>query len=122
MGIDFDGGASWSYGGYFEFRHRIARYYSFFPQNVKNMYKTGEYALLSKEPIYPLIIASDDEGKFSPRECKEMVPCLRTIIQPWKLTLDLFEDIDLCHDIKQGELLIKAMERCARCNKPLLFW
>ncbi len=83
MGIDFSHGqARWSYGGFNNFRQRLAQILGF---NLNDMIGFGGDLSWDQvhDPIKDLLDHSDCDGDLSPEQCATIAPRLREMVTAW---------------------------------------
>lgn len=109
MGVDFspdlpdDSHATWSYGGFDEFRNRLR-----------------EHDLAKQGIIDKFLLHSDCDGVLLPAQCAELIPHLRQIITSWP---DVKQEVDvrLFYDKSMGLKLLEQMEFCIETEQVLEF-
>jgi len=112
MGIDFSHcKASWSYGGFSKFRHRIAEECGLDVAGG-DMYEYGQYKKLSTHDIYPFIDHSDCEGDMSVENMKKVAPAIRKAVEQW-------DEND--YDKMMAIRLVECMEEAISKNEPIQF-
>jgi len=118
-------GVGFSFSGFHEFRHRIARSIGLkgvYPWTDTDMYKTLRYKEIeSDHPMFPLITHSDCDGSMGPDDCGQVGAYLKTLIPEWEKELDEGYDGELEYDIEEGEKLAELMLQCHENNETLLF-
>jgi len=119
-------GVSFSYNGFNEFRHRIARSIGLKDVDPSmsdtDMYMTGRYKEIeSSHPMYPLIDHDDNEGDLGPDDCGMVGSYLQVLIEEWEKELADSFDNGLDHAIKQGKKLAEVMLECHENGNTLLF-
>jgi len=119
-------GVGFSYSGFNEFRHRIARNIGLkgvYPGTDTDMYVSGRYKEIESEhPVYPLIDHDDNDGKLEPDDCGQVGAYLKTLISEWERELDEYPDeIGLEGDIEEGKKLADLMLECYENGETLLF-
>ena len=83
MGIDFShGGAHWSYGGFHEFRRRLAGEIDLVLDEMKGFGGSRQWATVD-DAIVPLLDHSDCDGELTPETCELMAPRLRELVKNW---------------------------------------
>lgn len=119
MGLDFShGDAHWSYGGFAEFRIRLAREIGIelhamegFTESYRNhdrKRKPIPWANV-KDTIVPLLNHSDCDGELTPEECKTVAPRLRELVSKWpeddwdrKRALELADAMDEAREAREA--------------------
>jgi len=128
-------GVGFSFGGFNEFRHRIARSIGLkgvYPGTDTDMYRTQRYKEIeSDHPMFPLIDHCDCDGSMESDDCGQVGAYLKTLILEWEKELseyegdldpDLLYDMeDLKRDIEEGEKLADLMLQCYENDETLLF-
>lgn len=135
MGLDFnhptpDGERSrccphWSYGGFNDFRTRLAASEGFDLDEMQGFGK-GEYFTDDRvhgtrpwdeidTPLKPLLNHSDCDGHLTPEECAQVAPRLREVVNGWPDTIEH-------HYHRLSALNLAAcMEACAAAGENLEF-
>jgi len=114
-----------SYSGFNEFRHRIAR--SIGLKDVHSgddtdMYTTGRYKEIEiSHPMFPLIDHDDNDGELGPDDCGMVGAYLKTLIPEWEKELGQEHDKELEYDISMAKKMVDLMLRCSDNNETLLF-
>jgi len=132
MGLSFcvqkveETGVRFSYSGFNDFRHRIARSIGLkdiaIGDKETDIYFTGRYMEIeNSHPMYPLIDHEDNDGDLGPDDCGMVGSYLRILIEEWKSELGTSSDIYLEQDIEMGEKLANVMLQCHANNNTLLF-
>ena len=123
MGLDFGiqrlelTEAHWSYGGFNEFRRRLAREIDVdLDRMVGFGIREGRHGdrrwSSVNDPIVPLLDHADCEGDLDADDCAKVGPRLRELVAKWPA-----DDYDRIH----AELLADAMEECATTEGTLVF-
>ena len=110
MGIDFKVGnlhASWSYGGFHEFRKRLAAEIG---MDLEELYK-GKYPF-PQEPLTFLLDHSDCDGILTSEQCLKLWPRLELLTASWPAT---------DYDKIQAAQLIECMKATAKAGTVLEF-
>jgi len=116
MGIRFvPESASWSYGGFDEFRKRLAIEIGLDLDQMKGF--GGDISWDVADPITLLLSHSDCEGSLSPIECQQIAPRLRDLFSTWSSELGTDEGYDKTNALR----LVDAMQICVAEQIPLLF-
>ena len=131
MGLSFyvqkaePAGIGFSYFGFHEFRHRIARscgFHDCFPGTDTDFYKNDRWKEMEEtHPMYSLLSHSDCDGNLHPDDCYLIATHFEIILQEWRTELAKNRDIDLENDIDMAEQLAKVMMQCYRHGETLLF-
>jgi len=119
-------GIGFSYGGFNEFRHRIARSIGLkgvYPMTDTDMYRTSRYKEIeSSHPMFPLIEHEDNDGDLGPDDCGQVGAYLKTLLAEWKLELEKDpDDSELACTIENGEKFADLLIECHEDGKTLLF-
>lgn len=122
MGLDFShGDAHFSYGGFAEFRIRLAQEIGLdlhamegFTDSHRNTNRNRKPLSWTKvkDAIVPLLNHSDCDGELTVEECLTVAPRLRELVNDWP------EDD---WDRKRAFELADAMEEAAKANESLEF-
>lgn len=116
MGLDISpGGAHWSYGGFADFRRKLAKEFDIELDTMEGFVADGRkwWDYDETVPIVPLLHHSDCDGTIGGWECEAMLPTLRLIYNKW-----VAENGDgMNYHLGPFEQLIEGMEHCAehRC-------
>jgi len=118
-------GIGFSYSGFDEFRHRIARSIGLkgvYSGTKTSMYKTGSYKQIeTTHPMYPFIDHDDNEGELGPENCGQVGAYLKILMQEWRKELEEKPDAGLFFDTNAGEKLADVMLKCYENGETLLF-
>jgi len=126
MGIDFRlmlperVNASMSYGGFNDFRNRIA---GEFGTTTEELYHENKISLSAKKPtegpwakipdgLFPLMNHSDCDGQLDAEQCAIVYPALEDVAAKWPVT-EFYRQI--------AEELVVAMRKAAMCGGRLEF-
>jgi hypothetical protein len=121
MGLDFNyGNAHFSYSGFHEFRVKLASLANFpYLDNMEGFSGSIKWDLYNDD-IIPLLRHSDCDGELTVKECLQIIPRLKELIEflpeeyPNELSYDNIVKI-------QGQKLCQSMEEAAKDNQPLRF-
>lgn len=114
MGIDFShGGASWSYGGFGQFRTRLAEAIGITLTEMRGFRGLREWSTVD-DPIVPLLNHSDCDGELPAIVCATVAPRLREIVSAWP-------DDPFDYDRENALRLADGMEECAALGVPMEF-
>lgn len=93
---------SWSYGGFGEFRRRLAAEIGINLHEMKG-FLGGWRPWKMRDPIVPLLNHSDCDGVLTPAECAQVAPRLRELVAEWEddnydrdMALKLADAMDAC--------------------------
>lgn len=118
-------GVGFSYYGFNEFRHRIARSIGLkdvYSMTSTDMYQTGRYKEIEYDhPMYPFIDHDDNEGELGPDDCGQVGSYLEVLLEEWRKELADKYDDGLNNDIIQGQKLAELMLKCNENGYTLLF-
>jgi hypothetical protein len=110
----------WSYKGFSEFRHRIARSIWFkdtYSGTDTDIYKTGRFKEIEvTHPLWVLMSHEDCDGFIGPDDCGKIASYLKLVIDEWNK-----DDPDAKYDITEGTKLVEAMNKCCEEGTDLLF-
>lgn len=137
MGLDISpGGAQWSYGGFMEFRQRLAAEEGFNLLDMQGFCRhyrgtPGEHPDEPcptattpwdevESPLVPLLTHSDCEGVLLPDECEQMLPRLREVRAAWSTKTDDY-DPAADYDTRQLGALIDGMAHCVQNGCAVVF-
>lgn len=121
------GKATWSYGGFMNFRERLAMQIGIplrlmegfwkWPDTLANAVLSQgaepmpnllkslpiKWAILRPDPIYALLNHSDCEGHLTPKECRAIAPRLYELVKDWPSTdYDKSQAIALCAEMRRA--------------------
>jgi len=117
MGLDFSlADAHWSYSGFNEFRHRVAKSIHIDLDEMDGFGGSTPWKKV-RNPLKYLLNHSDCDGKLTPHQCKLIAPELKRVIKSWN---DADEGIE--YHIENGLGLVAGMEQCADRKEALVFW
>jgi hypothetical protein len=119
MGLDFNRSeAHWSYGGFHNFRTRLAACIGINLDTMRGFEPLGATAANTgrwedyHDDILPLLYHSDCEGDLTPAECKVIAPRLRELVKDWP---------EGDYDKRQALLLADGMDICSKKRVKLIF-
>jgi hypothetical protein len=112
MGLDFSHSeAHWSYGGFHNFRTKLADEISFDLNDMQGFGGCKSWDDI-QDDIIPLLLHSDCDGELSPDDCAKVYPRLLELVSKWN------EDD---WDKKKAVMLADGLKLCAECNEPMVF-
>lgn len=120
MGLDFSHcDAHWTYGGFNQFRHRLAsKAMGFEVDNIYDHRNIVSYFRI--DPIYKFLDHSDCDGILTPEEMKTIYPRLDELVDA--MHLDCTDDnYDIMYDIINGKKLVEGMREAVSKNENLEF-
>jgi hypothetical protein len=111
MGVDMvrlvvvkDERAHWSYGGFYNFRVRVAESVGIDLEKMEGYGKPFEGKPWDdNNPLTPFFNHSDCDGEWTLDDCEQIAPALRKILEGWP-------DNELDYDRKEGLILVEMME------------
>jgi hypothetical protein len=113
-------GFGWSYHGFNEFRHRIARSVWFkdaYSGTDTDIYMTGRFnEIENTHPLWALMSHEDCDGFIWSDDCGKIASYLKLVIDEWRK-----DDPDAMYDIENGTRLVEAMMKCYKEGVDLLF-
>ena len=117
MGLDFNRSeASWSYGGFHEFRKALAAEINIDLETMEGFADNGKPWAEIDDPIVPFLNHSDSDGELAPEECHQVAPRLRELVAGWP------DDTSARgYDKESALVLADDMETCAEEETPLGF-
>ena len=118
-------GVHFSYSGFNEFRHRIARSCGFpdvYSGTENDFYSSGRWKEMNENhPMFPLLSHSDCEGDMNSEDCGKVGYHLKTLVEVWKAKLVKKYDHNLEHHIGKAEELSRVMIQCNENDETLVF-
>ncbi len=113
MGVGLSHGKTqWSYGGFSEFRRRLARAHGI-EISVMQGWGDGDAPwTIVGSPLVPLLAASDDKSSIAASDCEACATAIEEIVATWNEWFDF-------DDRSNGERLAAGMRECARLGIPL---
>ena len=109
-------GASWSYGGFNDFRRRLALEIGIHLDRMEGFGGRNPGKLMPwssvKGDLVPLLHHSDCDGEMYPDECRRVAPRLREIVMRWPVG---------DYDRRCGQVLADAMAEVAEGELVLVF-
>ena len=116
MGIDFRthrSHASWSYGGFHDFRTRLAAHIGINNYDAMEGTTIRHWHTLTDSPLVPLLAHSDCDGLLTTLQCAQVAaPLLSAVMELWGSS---------SYDWHQGTELVRCMLDCVAENTPLEF-
>ena len=118
MGLDFSGSdAHWSYGGFNNFSHRLAKEIGIDLSSMEGFgFLEGKPGTIPwstvDDDIKDLLDHSDCDGYLTPEQCEVIAPRLRELVKDWPCS---------DYDYQQALLLADGMEYCAGAGQQLIF-
>jgi hypothetical protein len=119
-------GIGFSYSGFHDFRHRIARSIGFkdaYSGTDTDIYETGRYKEIeTTHPLHPFMTHEDCDGDLSPEDCGKVGAYLKELISEWEKELEGNpSDLDLKFDLQEAKKLSDLMLNCYTNGETLLF-
>lgn len=99
MRADYDScGASWSYGGFADFRNRLCSSLGIYLEKMEGFGGVRIWDKYHCLPLYPLLNHSDCDGNLTYDQCQTIAPALRDVVKDW-----LDDDYDKINAIRLAE-------------------
>jgi len=111
MGLNFKGGARWSYSGFNRFRTKLAGQVGITLDKMQGFGGKNSWDF-ETDDIIPLLHHSGCGGELTVKECKKVWPRLKELIEDWGS--DNYDKINALR-------LIEGMKGAIKNSKPLRF-
>ena len=118
MGLDFNNSsASWSYGGFHRFRTALAAEIGLELEEMEGFTDKPKKSWDEvTDPIVALLNHSDSDGELTPKECKQIAPRLKELVQDWPE-----DESSQGYDRATALQLAEDMLECAKRRRKLVF-
>lgn len=110
----------WSYGGFGQFRRRLARHIGLDLEQMHGFGGEGDWAAVAS-PLRHLLDHADDRGELTPKQAAELAPVLRQALEEIGRGVEPGEDVRWDYDRRAGAELVQLLELCAREDLPVEF-
>lgn len=112
MGLDFSNcSARWSYSGFNAFRRSLGAEIGLDLDEMEGFGGNKSWELVN-DPIVPFLAHSDCDGELSPKECGQVGPRLRELVEHLP---------EKDYNRKNALMLVEAMAECAKSGDSLIF-